>query len=189
MDSNSLKRLFIAVELDRDIRKDLYIMAKGLSDLNSNIRKIPEQNIHLTMKFLGDTRQGLIPNIVLATRDVAHKKKPFICSLSRELSAFPNLKKARVFVYRFLSGQERIIEVFKELESNLGSLCLKRDKRLFIPHISIARAKRPSDLRDDAQKFSLRQDTEVIISNLTVFESELKQSGAEYSIIQRFDLK
>ena len=85
----------------------------------------------------------------------------------------------------------QIAGVFKVLETNLAKIKIKKEERKFIPHITIARIKENLNIgtADLLKKISLNFKGSIVCSKITLFESRLKPSGADYIILEEFALK
>jgi 2'-5' RNA ligase len=151
------------------------------------IRWVAPANYHITLKFLGDAS----PEIVTAIRD--HLEPPLASLPSVELTArgvgaFPNPGNARVIwagVDDPTGGLTRIAEI---LESELGELGFRREKRAFHPHITMGRVKRVDDVSRILQPFTEQNFRESRIESITLFESIMKSIGSEYVERARFGL-
>jgi len=189
MDTINKTRTFIAVRLDNSLSADLHSIACSISKGKSNIRVIPAENIHLTLKFIGDVESKDIEIIKALLEDIAKKNKAFKSSLEKTIDAFPGMKKAKVILFKVFKGSREIVDIFKDIEKGLSSIGVKKETRGFIPHITIARSRKPSDLVFLKGKSLFDKYPEIDVSNITLFKSTLKNTGAEYSIIECFDLK
>ena len=87
------------------------------------------------------------------------------------------------------SGGEEISGIYKQLEDNLERIKIRKEKREFSPHITIARLKDKKNIENLIKEYKMNKIEELDCSNITLFESQLKPHGAEYSIIGEFGLK
>ncbi len=100
-------------------------------------------------------------------------------------------RSARILFAPVQDTAGQITGVFKVLEANLAKIKIKKEERKFIPHITIARIKENlnTGTADLIKKISLNFKDRIICSKITLFESRLKPSGADYIILEEFALK
>ncbi len=89
-------RLFIAVDLSSEALLPLSHLSQGLLESNVHgIRLVATKNIHLTLKFLGDTNRNQLPSLIAGLDDLGPQVTPFTVKLG-DVGGFPNLKHPRV---------------------------------------------------------------------------------------------
>lgn len=136
-------RLFVAITLPETHQA---IVGKSIGPLHQTIprnlvRWVPEQNLHLTLKFLGDTAESRIPKIQEALEDAVRSFQPFNTMIGR-VGCFPNSKKPRVLWLSLDQQAQELQRLQKEVEYALGHLGFPHEKRPFSPHLTIGRVKR-----------------------------------------------
>jgi len=183
------KRLFIAVDLPDSLKNYLYKTTSNLSKKDSDIRVTPASNIHITLKFLGEFKISRIEKLSAAIKKTASSFSNFSYTISDKLGAFPGINSARILFVSISDSENKIREVFKELEKNLAILNIKREDRKFISHITLARIRDKKDITDIIKDVKICYERKLDCSKLTLFESILKKTGAEYVILEEFDLK
>jgi len=130
-------RSFIAFDIENEIVvRRLSEVQNMLVNTGANLKIVKPQNIHVTMRFLG--------NIALHMVDSIHEemKQIFVTPFDIELKglgAFPSLRYARVVWAGIRKGSDELVNVFDQLEPRLRSLGFKRDRKGFSPHLTIAR--------------------------------------------------
>ncbi len=180
------KRLFISIPVDTFI---LNKINKKLGNLNlpwENIKVINTDNMHITLKFLGDTPLEKIPTIIEALKEVVKEFKSFNLEV-KETTIFSE-NNPRTLVLKFKESKEldklhsRIEEIlYEEGISN-------KEQRQYQPHLTVARVKKHSKYKDfkDYINWNIGGDSEV--SYLELIETELSKTGPEYTVLQTFDL-
>ncbi|MBN1299162.1 MAG: RNA 2',3'-cyclic phosphodiesterase [Actinobacteria bacterium] len=171
------------------VREYLYSNILNLNNGDKTIKYILPQNIHLTLKFLGNTSLLKINKIKEAVKLTAAGFNKFYYSFEKTIEAFPSLKEARVIFLPLKEGGGRINDIFKVLEYNLSRIKIRKEKRKFVAHITLARLKNPSSIEKEARGIVFKNDSPVLCSSIAIFESILKPQGAEYSVIEEFELK
>lgn len=185
----SVKRLFIAVDLSDSLKNYLFQMTSSICKNDRDIRAIPADSIHITLKFLGETQISKIDKIAEAVRKTAGSFDKFTLSLSDSFGCFPKTDSARILFIPVADGNNKLKEIFNELENNLSKLKIKRENREFISHITVARIRNKKNISDIISNKKLDYSEKLICSKLTLFESLLKPSGAQYIILDEFELK
>ena len=178
-------RAFIAAELPENIISDLRLLAKDISDLGVKARWVRPENIHITLKFLGDIHPAVIENAESALRETVGEYSP-IKLKAKGMGVFPGVKRPRV-IWAGLSEQTgKLIAMQKTLEEKLELSGFSRDTRAFKAHLTIGRIKGGSDPNRiiNAIKGSSSFVTVTFnIDRITLFKSELKPTGAVYTRI------
>lgn len=182
-------RLFIAVDIPEGIKKYLYEIGDSLSREDKDIKKVPYHNIHITLKFLGNVNLNKIEKVKHAVKKTAENFNSFNYMIARKLSAFSSFKNARIVFVDITVGGNKLIEICSSLEDNLSKIKIRREKRKFIPHITIARIREKKNIEKLFRDLKLDSTGLVRCCKLTLFESKLKPGGAEYIIIEEFSLK
>jgi len=179
-------RLFLAYSIDENDKKKLLGNIKFLKKRYSNVRWIKEENLHLTIKFLGETdRKDDIINIIndkIKNNKIKRIKLPLRIV---KITGFPSINNARVIVCVF-EENENLIGNFFEVDRSLEVLGFKRETRDFKSHITIGRIKSKNNYKRIMNEFDI-DGIEVRLTGLKLFRSILKPEGAEYSVIYDFE--
>ncbi|MCP3872356.1 MAG: RNA 2',3'-cyclic phosphodiesterase [Desulfobacteraceae bacterium] len=185
-DDKSTIRAFIAISLPKGTKS-------FLNDLQEQLRKSgiraswpKPAAMHLTLKFLGNIKGHEIEAIkTCMTKSV--KNIPKHTLFTSGIGVFPSVKRAKV-IWSGIRGQTDILEKLENcLEKTLfGDMAIKIENKRFLPHLTLARIKQPifpNKMDRLLQKFKDSRSSEFLISNITLFQSELKSSGAIYKSI------
>ncbi len=135
-------RLFIAVNLPDDTRDALARAATPLRDGYSAVRWVRSENIHLTLKFLGNIDPSLVAGLLEAMKSVAQATpgERFSLHLSG-LGLFPNPDQPRV-LWAGLDGDLAALRALQEkMEEAMADLGFARDRRPFSPHLTLGRVR------------------------------------------------
>jgi RNA 2',3'-cyclic 3'-phosphodiesterase len=131
-------RAFIAVELDGNFNVDS-VLAE-LSQYKGDLSCVRRENMHMTLKFLGDTDEGMADAIEDVMKKSGENIPPFEVDF-RGVGAFPERGAPNV-VWAGVEGAEPLAELARRLENLLAPLGFPREGR-FSPHITLARVKNP----------------------------------------------
>lgn len=174
------KRLFIAVEVPQQLRRRIYEFALQLRQ--DGIKLVEEENLHITLKFLGDIPAQKIPEIIEKLKRISIS--PFGCAL-RGVGVFPNPNYVRV-VWVGVEG-ERLAELAGAVANELRGIG-KEEDRPFSSHLTIARAKKKIDLRDFLEKNGNKEFGDYRVDAFSLFESTLAKQGPVYNKLASFRL-
>jgi len=190
-------RAFVALELDNRIQIRLGEIQEKLKKSGVNIRWVKPENIHLTMKFLGQITSGQIEQIKRALEETAETKKPFFIGLGK-LGTFPKPEHPKVIWAGIKEGCKETIQFDKELEARLQTLGFTPEAREFRPHLTLGRIRLPHQ-----DKKSLRRLKEIILflnsqtakplktlaAQVTLFQSTLTPEGSAYTPLHKVFLR
>jgi RNA 2',3'-cyclic 3'-phosphodiesterase len=176
-------RCFIAVKIlaPNPLRRTL----RALSEMGRAIKAVDIDNLHLTLKFLGDTDPDLVPEIgsLLAQKAAAHRGQPCVITLTG-LGVFPNAQRPNV-LWAGIHGAEMLVALAEELETALEPLGFARERRPFVPHLTLARvkAKPPESFHDVLNRHAKTQFGTVAVTEVALMRSELEREGSRYTVL------
>ena len=184
-------RAFIAVELPATV---ISLLAKVQQDLKSSglrAKWVRPENIHLTLKFLGNINAGDIHKIGSAMSDAAADFAPATLAVGG-IGVFPGLKRPRV-IWVGLGGQiQLLIDLQRKLEDNLAAIGYPKEKRPFKGHLTLGRIKKAVNanvMRQIMREFADVGGDEFAAVRIILFKSDLKPSGPIYSQLQQVTLE
>lgn len=179
-DARSL-RAFIAVSFSAT--PELRTLLTALHDMGSEIRPVSATQLHITLKFLGDMRPSLVPEVIEVLQRSARGVSELSLNL-RGLGAFPNDKRPEV-VWVGLAECPPLAGIAASLERDLAPLGFTPERRPFHPHLTITRLKRrpPDALFELLTGLRETDFGSVAISSVELFQSELLRDGARHSLL------
>lgn len=133
-------RGFIAADIEPEDR--LKEVLAELRRSGADLKVVRPELLHVTLKFLGDTDEGLVDEIASAVEDSVAGIGPFDVRLVG-MGAFPSLSNIRV-VWVGMEDSGKLSTIAQRLDESLGALGFKKDKRGFRPHLTVARARSSS---------------------------------------------
>jgi len=185
-------RSFLAFELPPEIRGQIGAVSKELQKARMPVRWVKEENIHLTMIFLGSVNQDVIDEIKERVPSVVERFSTIKTRLNG-VGVFPHWRKPRV-VWVGLDGEiERLSNLRDELQAELKALGLRQEKRPFRPHLTIGRFKGIVN-RDEELKWILDRYHDITsdhhyLNELILFKSDLRPDGPVYTRMATWPLK
>ncbi len=178
-------RGFIAFDVeDERVVKRLLEIQKALIETGADLKPVEPQNIHVTLRFLGDVSPGIIDKVHKAMEAVQFK--PFVVGL-KGVGAFSSLRSPRVIWVGLREGVEELKRIFEQLEPQLRRLGLPPDPKGFSPHVTIARVRTERQLAALVKRLKELADVEVGFINakcLRLKRSVLTPKGPIYSTLK-----
>ena len=184
-------RAFIAIKLPEEIQEKLGSIQEKLRQSDAHVSWVKPENIHLTLKFLGNINETQVPDIIAALEESAKSVSPFPLQIGYA-GAFPNLRFPRVVWVGMSDDEHDSLKTFQaDLESRLARLGFKKEKGRFQPHLTLGR------VRSQKNRSNLLRAIESIINvwvgvitvdKICLVKSDLKPTGAEYTDIAEIEI-
>lgn len=182
-------RCFIAVELPASLKRRIERALENLRKNYPHLKWVKEENLHITLKFLGEVSEDRLEGIKNVLNEISKKKGSFELKIG-EIGSFPPKGNIRVLFLSVEKGGEELKRLADSVEREMAKLGFEREDREFVPHLTVARWKRgtPPVNRDniDLKSFS---SPAFKVSSLALFESILRPEGPIYRKIAEFKLK
>ena len=188
--SEPLIRCFIALHVPEEIITGISQYIQELKKLTNRVRWVRPAGMHLTLKFLGEIESSRVETVQSRLPKISEAVAPFRMYVSGS-GCFPGRNRPRVFWLGLDQGESNsLTEIQALLENILEPLGLERETRRFFPHLTLGRVKQPDDFSNiytffDKHPFPKKTFP---ITEIFFMRSELKPSGAEYSVIGRYPL-
>ncbi|MGE5197915.1 MAG: RNA 2',3'-cyclic phosphodiesterase [Deltaproteobacteria bacterium] len=187
-------RAFIAIELTEEVRNALRNLQERLKASQADAKWVEPENIHLTLKFLGDITEEQLSKIIAILDNVAADTEIFLIRISC-LGAFPKKDFPRVIWVGIDTGEKETKELAKALENKIEKIGIPRENRPFSSHITIARIRssvgRDKLVRelDNLGDYFKETPQEMRVAKITLFKSTLTPKGPVYEIVKETSLK
>ena len=180
-------RSFIAFDLENEqVLNRLSQAQKLVLETGADLKPVSPQNIHVTIRFLGDISPGMVDKVYDAIKNV--KFTPFTIQI-RGLGVFPSLNYPRVVWAGMTDGVEQLRSIFNQLEPQIRQLGFQADAYGFSPHLTIARVRTGKNKERLAEFVTKKGDLEfgTIKANcLRLKRSQLSPKGPTYSTIKEY---
>lgn len=183
-----MARAFVALCLDEPVRATVAAEIERLRPLSRAVAWVPPQNLHLTLKFLGEQTDGRLSEAVLALEEAAAGRAAFAITL-HGLGAFPGMERARVLWVGVAEGALEVRALQSQVEAALERRGFARESRLWHPHLTIGRVFDPRRWRRDTSP-ALQESVAraagmgfgtLGVARVALMRSDLSPSGARYS--------
>ena len=184
-------RLFTAVELPESVREALIEAARPLKGACPEASWVRRENLHITLKFLGQVPESEVTGLCDALNRVSVTGSARIQIAALEF--FPPRGPVRVIVLGLNGEVELIHRIFREIDRTTAEIGFPSEGRPFVPHITLARARRT--LHSSARKTLpplLRwagSPPAFDVSSFSLIESKLGCGGPQYLRLATFPTK
>lgn len=183
-------RLFVALDLPDAVRHSLAHVIEQLKPKCREARWVRPESMHLTLKFIGHAvADGDTQTLgeLRAALSTVNSSGPIELHF-RGVGFFPNERRPRV-VWCGIQATPNLAQIAGEIDRLLEPLGIAREKRDFIPHLTLARIDPPCRVDALARAAEQLQSADFGSARETrffLFESKLKPSGAEYTKIETY---
>jgi len=177
-------RIFVAVFPPLEVREALAAAARELPVVGE-VRWIRPENVHLTLKFLGDIPEDDLDRIAQALDSLRPRHGPFEARLS-SFGGFPSARRARIVWAGIGEGSEPLRALARDVEASLEPLGFERENRAYVPHLTLGRARgRPVALEDVESPSPIPGFG---VRDVDLVESVLGGGGAAYTTLATYPL-
>ncbi|HUI75952.1 MAG TPA: RNA 2',3'-cyclic phosphodiesterase [Candidatus Acidoferrum sp.] len=179
-------RLFVALEIPAEVRENLAALLGELRKVEASPRWVRPENLHVTLKFIGEARQEKLEAICAALATV--RSETSVRLEFHGLGFFPGEKRPRV-LWAGMEASANLSLLAKDVDTALETTGIPREKREFAPHLTLARFK--EDRASEKLQAAIRERAGRNFGGLRtdefhLIESKLKAQGAEYSRVASF---
>ncbi len=178
-------RSFLAFDMqDNTVLDRMTAVQKLLIQTGADLKLVPPQNIHITLRFLGDINQIMVEKIFEAMKKI--RFKPFPVQI-QGIGVFPSLNYPRVVWAGMTIGSEKLKDVFGQLEQNISALGFEKDRYGFSPHLTIARVRTGKNKAELGEFVTKKADYDFGSINancLRLKRSILSPQGPTYSTLK-----
>jgi 2'-5' RNA ligase len=177
-------RCFIAIEIPESIKKYISELIDTLKKYNTDIKWVTRENLHITLKFLGNTPEILLPKIRESLINIVLSYKSFYIKIYAT-GVFPNKKYPRVI---WVGIEDLVIlnKLKKDIEDSMVLLGYQKEEKEFNPHLTLGRVRSQKgilNLVNELDNFKERDFGYANVKSIKLMKSELKPKGAEYSCL------
>ena len=190
MKNDSKIRTFIAIEIPETIQKKIGELQNSLKAFGARISWTRSANIHLTLKFLGDTEAAIIDEIA-ARLQLAVANLPEFKIAVNGTGAFPNFKRPRVIWIGAASEGDQLQTLAARVDECMENFGFETEKRHYSAHLTLGRVKDVSAIEPLMAKLKSYENFQAGSFNATNFhliKSELHPAGSIYSRLKTITL-
>lgn len=180
-------RGFIAIDIN--VTSNVLKLLKDITNSNADVKLVKPQNIHITLKFLGDVQEDFIDEIEQIMKDSVKLIEPFTIKLSGT-GVFPNQNYIRV-VWIGVKDAEIIETISRCIDERLSQPDFKREKRGFSAHLTIGRVKTAKNKQLLLKAIERYKDFEFStqeVNSIKLKKSDLTPKGPIYTTLREVKL-
>lgn len=178
-------RSFVAFDIENEAVRNRLAKAQALLiQTGADVKLVETENIHVTMRFLGDISMGIVEKVFAEMKKTQFT--PFNVHL-KGLGVFPNLNYPRVVWVGIADGADMLRSVFSQLEPQLRGLGFAPDSKGFSPHLTIARVRsgrNKAQLSEFIKKSVEYEFGTIKTECLRLKKSVLSPKGPKYSTLK-----
>lgn len=183
-------RLFLAIDIPSHIRETLTEVQNRFKSLELNIAWGKPANIHLTLKFLGNTDPKQLPEIRNRMKILTPAKPSFAVSL-KGMGVFPKTDKPRILWVGIQEFENNLGPLYTIISEEMAKIGFPAEDRKFNPHLTIGRIK--SSKGKSRLTYAIRENEDLRsepfeVSSVNLYKSQLTPKGAVYTVLEEFKL-
>ena len=175
-------RGFIAVDIKPS--SEIYSLGREIKQTKTDVKLVEPENIHITLKFLGETQEELIKDIEEIMKESVKGLQPFTVQL-KNVGVFPNKNYIRV-VWIGIENSEKLRKIAEHLDEHLTRLGFKKERKSFSAHLTIARVKSSKNKEKLLRVIEKYNDFEFAtnrVDTVKLKKSELTPMGPVYTTV------
>jgi RNA 2',3'-cyclic 3'-phosphodiesterase len=196
-----IMRLFIALDIDEEIRQRIRTFLEGVRGFAPDARWVKPESLHITLKFIGEQPEGSLNALERALAQLSGT--PFELSL-RGYGFFPTPKSARVF-WIGIQSEAQLSALAGAIDNSTATLGIPKEDRPFSPHLTLARrgggSGSPQKQKDDSTNKVFQRLSEKLAAMTShefgtmtareffLYQSQLSRDGSRYTKLKRFPLQ
>jgi 2'-5' RNA ligase len=184
-------RLFVALDIPEAVRENLAGMRRDFPSIGSQLRWVPTQNFHVTLKFIGSVPPERLPSIIEALRRVS-LVEPVQLRI-RGVGWLVNAKTG-VILFATVEDSKPLTALATAIDQQLERLGFTPENRAFMPHLTLVRASRDlsagsqTALRELAEQHRQYDFGSMTTTEFHLIESKTLPTGPIYSELHSFPL-
>ena len=188
-------RVFIAIDIDEKIRKAIAYLQKQIASKVSSVKQgdikwVEPNNIHLTLKFLGEISDEQLEEVKEITKTVASAHQKFNLDIE-SVGSFGG-RSAKVVWVGAGKGTDVLLALQKDLDDLLEQAGYPKEEREFSAHLTLCRINHPIaglKVGEAIAQFSHLKLGSIAADALCVYQSQLTPAGPNYTLLGDFKLR
>lgn len=184
-------RTFVAIDCSDRLRAACDKVITALTDVVDGARWVQPDNLHLTLKFLGEVEDRelheVCRKVATAVQDV-----PSFAVVCRSVGAFPSVERPHTIWADIEDPNESLVGLQQKVALALAELGFPLERRPFKPHLTLGRTKsrhfQSTEWQQAVERFRNREFGSLHVSELVVYSSELERRRPIYTALARCPL-
>jgi len=182
-------RSFICIVLPEELKAKIATVQSQLRGEPVDVSWTKPENVHLTLKFLGDVEEAQLDAIkeVVTQTAKAHSQFELVAS---GCGVFPNERNPRVLWIGLKDEEGRVQSLAQEIEEKLAAIGFAKEGRPFTPHLTIGRIRSGRNAREFARTFMAVDfpPHRFAVEQIVLMRSDLRPTGAIYTPLHSVNL-
>lgn len=186
-------RAFIAIDVEEHVKKALidlqHRLAVAVDVKKSDIKWVAPEAMHLTLKFLGETKDTEVVEICNIVKEVARRHKSFEFDIEK-IGWFGN-RSPKVFWAGIGNGSDKLGRLQEEVEFELALAGWPEEARKFNGHLTLCRIrnfKAGAKLATASEEYKYFEAGTSLADSVSVYQSQLEPSGPVYTVLGNYKL-
>lgn len=185
-----MKRIFAAIDVSNEARTQISNYVETLRSEFPELRVgwDKTEKLHITINFFGDVEDRKVLLVSKLFEEISQQISPFKLQITKT-GVFPSRRNARVLWLSLQDEKGSLNRINNILESECEGYGFIKEKRLFKPHLTIARLRQPEKSKDLIEKH-LQTNFETAgfeVGELTIYESKLHPANSIYSVVSKHE--
>ncbi|MEX0692441.1 MAG: RNA 2',3'-cyclic phosphodiesterase [Gemmatimonadales bacterium] len=174
-------RFFLAIPLPAEVRRRLSARVASVGGVDEAVRWVPEEQLHLTLKFLGDVTDDRLPDVAPALMDACQGAKPFPLDVMG-FGSFPPARPPRV-LWAGIEPAPSLELLQDKVERAMAAVEFPVEGQPFRPHVTVGRVKRGRSAGRTAERLAGAEHHDTFVAErVELMESILHATGARYAV-------
>ena len=181
-------RSFLAFPISGELKEKFEQILCDLQHTPADVKWVKPENIHLTLKFLGDLKKNDIEKVVSVVKEQCRRFQSITTYLN-EIGAFPDLHHPKIVWGGIDDPDNEIQKIVEILENELVKLGIAKDDHPFKAHITLGRVKSSKNLRnliETIQQITIENKITQTFERIILYKSTLTSEGPIYEILEEF---
>jgi len=182
-------RLFVGINISH-LLKDVITMTSSMIECEKKaIKWNTGTNLHITLSFIGNVDQAVIPDIINKIKSL-YLTEPFKISIEKT-GVFPNVIYPKVFWLGIEEGKHYLEGLHNSLNKILDKYIISKSQEIYVPHITIGRSTSILNYKNlNIQNFlnTLYTPIAINVNSIGLYESKLQPEGPIYTLLEDFTL-
>ncbi|MBI5039489.1 MAG: RNA 2',3'-cyclic phosphodiesterase [Nitrospirae bacterium] len=176
-------RCFISITLPAEIKRGMMAIQGRLRASGADVSWTRPEGMHLTLKFLGEVEEKMLPEMEAALSAAVRGRSPFSLKVSG-IGTFPDLRRPRVIWIGLREHGNNLIRLQRGVEEEFNKIGFSSEGREFTPHITLGRIRSQRHVEKLLSLIEKERDVELNgfdASCVHLMQSQLRPTGAVYT--------
>lgn len=182
-------RLFVALKIETEIQQKFGAVISDFKTKGGKVKWIDAKNLHITLKFLGNTDRRDVDPIISQLQD-SLKNFQAIESDFNNLGGFPNLRKPKVIWTDIDKNKNAVVDLAESINESFTEINIEKNDKPFKPHLTLGRVKSYegiTSLTDYLANYKF-ENIPVTFNKVQLIQSTLTQQGPIYRTLEEITL-